>query len=108
MKKTTTRIGLVALEVVLLVWLLAFVGCQNRHPEVKQAVNNSLSQHDLRSREVFEDRLKSEITLQGSVVSAEQRASAEKLTELAAPGYSIKDLIRVQSAGSRPKTERSI
>ena len=99
MKKTSTRIGLVALGAVLLVGLIALAGCQNRHPDVKQAVYNSLNEHDLRTVEVFQDRGKGEITLRGIVASADQKTSAEQLALQAAPGYTIKDQIQVQSAG---------
>jgi hyperosmotically inducible periplasmic protein len=99
MKNTSTRIGLVALGAVLLVGLLALVGCQNRHPDVKQAVYNTLDQHDLRSVEVFENREKGEITLRGIVASPDLKTNAEQVAQQAAPGYTIKDQIQVQSAG---------
>jgi len=99
MKHTSARIGLAALGAVLLVGLLALFGCQNRRPEVKQAVYSSLNQHDLRSVEVFEDRGKGEITLRGIVASADQKTSAEQLAQQSAPGYAIKNQIQVQSAG---------
>ena len=98
MKNTSTRIGLLALAAVLLVGLLALAGCQ-KHPDVKQAVHNSLNQHDLRTVEVFEDRKNGEITLRGIVATPEEKASAHQLTQQAAPGYTIKDQIQVQSAG---------
>ena len=99
MKHTSARIGLAALGAVLLVGLLALVGCQNRRPEVKQAVYSSLNQHDLRSVEVFENRAKGEITLRGIVASVDQKTSAEQLAQQSAPGYTIKNQIQVQSAG---------
>jgi osmotically-inducible protein OsmY len=99
MKSKSTRIGLAALGAVLLVGLLALVGCQNRRPEVKQAVYSALTQHDLRTVEVFENRNKGEITLRGIVASADNRATAEQVAQQAAPGYTIKDQIQVQSAG---------
>jgi len=83
----------------LLVGLLALVGCQNRRPEVKQAVYSALTQHDLRTVEVFENRNKGEITLRGIVASADNKATAEQVAQQAAPGYTIKDQIQVQSAG---------
>ena len=98
MKHTSTRIGLVALGAVMLVGLLALVGCQN-HPDDKQAVYNALSQHDMASVEVFQDRRKGEITLRGIVGSADQKSQADTLAQQAAPGYTIKDQIQVQSAG---------
>lgn len=98
MKHKSTRLALLALAGVALVGLLALVGCQN-HPDVKQAVYNSLDQHDLRSIEVFQDRRKGEITLRGIVGSADQKTSADSLAQQAAPGYAIKDQIQIQAAG---------
>jgi osmotically-inducible protein OsmY len=99
MKHTSTRIGLLALGAVLLVGLLALVGCNRDHPDVKQTVYNSLDQHDLRSVDIFQDRRKGEITLRGIVGSNDQRTQAESLAQQAAPGYTIKNQIRVESAG---------
>jgi hyperosmotically inducible protein len=91
--------GWLALSAVLLVGLLALAGCQNEHPDNKQAIYNTLNGHDLRSIEVFQDRRKGEIRLRGIVASPDQKASAESLTQQAAPGYAIKNQIQVQSAG---------
>jgi len=99
MKHTSTRIGLLALGAVLLVGLLALLGCQKEHPDDKQAVYNTLNQHDLRSVEVFQDRAKGEITLRGIVDGTDKKAQAENLALQAAPGYAIKNQIQVQSAG---------
>jgi osmotically-inducible protein OsmY len=99
MKHTSTRLGWLALGAVLVVGLLALAGCQNEHPDNKQAVYNALNAHDLRSIEVFQDRRKGEITLRGIVAAPDQKASAESLTLQAAPGYAIKNQIQVQSAG---------
>jgi hyperosmotically inducible protein len=99
MKHTSTRLALLALGAVALVGLLALVGCQSDHPDSKQAVYNTLDQHDLRSIEVFQDRRKGEMTLRGIVGSPNQKAQAESLAQQAAPGYTIKDQIQVQNAG---------
>jgi hyperosmotically inducible protein len=99
MKRTSTRLALLAFAGVALVGLLALVGCQSDHPDVKQAVYNTLDQHDMRSVEVFQDRRKGEITLRGIVGSADQKTQADQLAQQAAPGYAIKDQIQVQSAG---------
>jgi hyperosmotically inducible protein len=99
MKLKSTRLALLALAGVALVGLLALVGCQSGHPDVKQTVYNILNQHDLRSVEVFQDRSKGEITLRGIVASLDQKSSADSLAQQAAPGYTIKDQIQVQSAG---------
>ena len=99
MRHTSTRLALIALGAVALVGLLALVGCQNEHPDVKQLVYSTLGQHDLASVEVFQDRRKGEITLRGIVGSSDQKAQADTLAQQAAPGYTINDQLRVQSAG---------
>lgn len=99
MKHTSTRLGWLALGSVVLVGLLALAGCQNEHPDNKQAVYDALKGHDLSTVDVFQDRLKGEITLRGIVAGPDQKASAESLTQQAAPGYTIKNQIQVQSAG---------
>ena len=102
MKRTSTRIALLALAGVALVGLLALVGCQSEHPDVKQAVYNNLNSHDLRSVEVFQDRRKGEITLRGIVASADEKANANQLAQQAAQGYTIKDQLQIQAAGIEP------
>lgn len=99
MKHTSTKLGWLALGAVLLVGLLALVGCQQEHPDDKLAVYSMLNQHELRSVEVFQDRRKGEITLRGIVASGDQKTRAESLAQQAAPGYAIKNQIQVQSAG---------
>jgi osmotically-inducible protein OsmY len=99
MKSTSAKLAWLALAGVALVGLLALVGCQHQHPDVKQGVYSALSQHDLRSVEVFQDRDKGEIKLGGIVGSPAQKTNAEQVAQQAAPGYTITDNIRVQSAG---------
>ena len=99
MQRTSTRLALIALAAVALVGLLALVGCQKEHPDDKQAVYSTLGQHDLASVEVFQDQGKGEITLRGIVGDPDQKTMAERLAQQAAPGYTIRDQIQVQSAG---------
>jgi len=99
MKSTSKRLAWVALGAVALFGLLALAGCQSEHPDVKQAVYNALGQHELASVEVFQDRRKGEITLRGIVSSNDQKGQADTLAQQAAPGYTIKDQLQVQSAG---------
>ena len=101
MKHTSTRLAVLALGAVALVGLLALVGCQG-HPDDKQAVYNALTSHDLRTVEVFQDRHKGEITLRGIVATESLKTQAVNLAQQAAAGYSIKDEMRVQSAGIQP------
>jgi hyperosmotically inducible periplasmic protein len=102
MKHASTKLGLAALGAVLLVGLLALVGCQGSHPDDKQAVYNALDSHQLRNVEVFQDRRKGEITLRGIVASNDTKSQAVNLAGQAAPGYTIKDQLQVESAGIEP------
>jgi len=99
MKHRAAQLGRVALGAVVLVGLMALMGCHGDHPDVKPAIYNALTQHDMASVEVFQDRRKGEITLRGIVGSQDQKTRAESIAEEAAPGYTIKDQIQVQSAG---------
>lgn len=75
-------------------------GCMGgNHPEVKLAVYNSLDQNDLRSVTVSEDRQAGVITLSGIVGADDRKQRAEQLAQQAAPGYSIVDHIKIDSAG---------
>jgi osmotically-inducible protein OsmY len=93
--------GIVVLGLMLagLFVLAEISGCQKNHPDDKQAVYNALKQNDLPTIEVFQDRHSGEITLRGIVATADQKAHAAMLTQQAAPGYTIKDQIQVQSSG---------
>jgi hyperosmotically inducible periplasmic protein len=99
MKHTSTRLGWLALGAILFVGLLAMAGCENEHPDDKQAVYDALHGHDLSTIDVFQDRRKGEITLRGIVAGPDLKTRAEAITQQAAPGYTIKNQIQVQSAG---------
>ena len=99
MKHTSTRIGLLALGAVMLVGLLALVGCHGDHPDDKAAVYNALYQHDLASVEVSQDRHNGVITLRGIVGSADRKTHAEDLARQAAPGYTITNQLTVDNSG---------
>jgi len=105
--KRSTRLALLALAGVALVGVLAPVGCHGGHPDDKQAVYNALTQHDLRTVEVFQDRRKGEITLRGIVATNEHKSQAVNFAQQAAPGYAIKDQIQVQSAGIQPLVQKA-
>jgi hyperosmotically inducible periplasmic protein len=79
---------------------LAIVGCSfTGHPDDKMAVYDALGQHNLRSITVSQDRAAGTITLGGIVGSNENKQTADKLAQQAAPGYSIVNKIQVQNAG---------
>lgn len=67
----------------------------NAHPDVKQAVYNSLDQHQLASVMVSQDRENGVIKLSGIVGSADRKDRAQQLAQQAAPGYSIDNKLQV-------------
>jgi hyperosmotically inducible protein len=77
---------------------LAISGCQH-HPDEAAAVYSTLTQHDLRSVVVSQDRDSGVITLAGIVGSPDRKARAELLAKQAAPGYTVTNNITVTSAG---------
>ncbi|HWE87361.1 MAG TPA: BON domain-containing protein [Terracidiphilus sp.] len=79
--------------------LTALPGCRSQHPEVKSSVYATLSQHGLASVEVFEDRGNGVITLRGIVGNTDSRGRAEQLVQQAAPGYTVKNQLTVNSTG---------
>jgi osmotically-inducible protein OsmY len=99
MRHRSTRFGLLALGTGMLAGLLALAGCHNGHPDDKMAVYNALNSHDLASVEVYQDRDGGVITLRGIVGSAESKARAVSIAQQAAPGYTIRDQMRVEAAG---------
>jgi osmotically-inducible protein OsmY len=79
--------------------LAALAGCQSQHPDAKAAVYQALSQHDLASVEVFQDRSRGVITLRGIVGGSDSRSRAEQVAEQAAPGYTVKNQLTVNNIG---------
>jgi len=75
------------------------VGCHFSHPDDQAAVYKVLDQHKLASVEVSQDRFSGVITLRGVVVSAASKDQAEELVRQAAPGYTVKNQLQVQSNG---------
>lgn len=86
-------------SVAVLAGTLVLAGCHGRHPDDKMAVYAALSQHNLNSIEVFQDRESGMLTLRGIVGSPDQKSNAENVARQAAPGYSIKNQVQVDSAG---------
>lgn len=81
----------------ILVSTASVVGC-GWHPDDQAAVYKVLDQHNLASVEVSQNRHAGVITLRGVVGSADNRAQAEQLTLQAAPGYTVKNLLQIQSS----------
>jgi hypothetical protein len=73
-------------------------GCRASHPDDQAAVYKALDQHKLASVEISEDRGAGVITLRGVVADAESKAQAEQVTRQAAPGYTVKNQLQVQSS----------
>ncbi|KAA6464554.1 hypothetical protein DYQ86_00860 [Acidobacteria bacterium AB60] len=79
--------------------LIPMLGCQAQHPDDKSAVYQKLTQNDLASVEVSQDRHAGVITLKGVVGSQDSKKKAEDLAAQAAPGYTIQDQLTVQNTG---------
>lgn len=74
-------------------------GCHGEHPSREAAVYQALTQHELASVEVFQDRLRGVITLKGIVGSPNSKKQAEQLVEQAAPGYTVNNQLKVDTTG---------
>lgn len=77
--------------------MLMFAGCNNspKYPDSQSAVNNALTQNNLGSIHVSQDRDKGVITLTGTVPSQDQKTQAENVAKGAASAYTIADEIAV-------------
>ena len=76
---------------------LMIAGCNKNpnYPDLKDAVNNSMTKNNLGSIHVAQDRDKGVITLTGTVPAADQKMQAETVAKQAAPNYTIADEIAV-------------
>lgn len=77
----------------------AMAGCHAQHPDRKAQVYQALSQHEMASVEVYEDRNHGVITLKGIVGSANNKTQASQLVEQAAPGYRVDNQLTVDANG---------
>ncbi len=75
---------------------MVIAGCQNRHPDEKGAVVNSLKSNNIASVEVSQDRDKGIITLKGKVGTDDAKQQAASLAQQAAPDYTIANEIGVR------------
>lgn len=82
----------------MLVCGLAIAGCHNTttHPDEKQAVTNTLSDNQIQSVSVSQDRDKGVMTLTGNVGTDDRKGRAEALAKQAAPDYTIANEIGVR------------
>jgi len=75
---------------------MVIAGCQNRHPDEKGAVVNSLKSNNIGSIDVSQDREKGVITLKGKVGTDDAKQQAGSLARQAAPDYTIANEIGVR------------
>ena len=98
-KPEATILNLVLIVAASVVGTSPFVGCHAGHPDAKSAVYQRLTQNQLSSVEVFQDRQAGVITLKGVVPSQDGKNKAETLTAQAAPGYTIQNQLTVENTG---------
>lgn len=76
-----------------------FAGCHSTHPDDSAAVYKALGQNDLASVQINQDRDNGVITLNGIVGDQARKDHAQQLAQQAAPGYTIRNNIRVDNTG---------
>ncbi|MFP5235806.1 MAG: BON domain-containing protein [Acidobacteriota bacterium] len=76
-----------------------FTGCHRSHPDDAASVYQSLAQHDLASVQIDQDRGNGVITLNGVVGDQARKDRAQQLAQQSAPGYTIRNNLRVDNAG---------
>jgi hypothetical protein len=101
MKHTISHRSLLFASAAVLAGALGISGCHSLdiHPDDQAAVYKALDSNDLGSVMVSQSRERGVITLAGVVGAANRKSQAEAIAKLAAPGYTIVDNIRVESAG---------
>ena len=99
MKDISRVAGTVLLAAAVAVGTAAIAGCHGLHPDRQAAVYQSLSQHDMLSVEVSQDRYHGVMTLKGIVGSANSKTQAAQLAEQAAPGYTVNNQLTVHAIG---------
>ena len=95
--KSMQTVAWKALATATLAGALMIAGCSGGHKyaNAKPAVQNSLTQNNLGSISVMQNRTKGVITLTGSVPTEAQKAQAESVAKTAAPTYTVVDEISV-------------
>ena len=90
--------------------VLFVAGCNNKpkYPDSKDAVNSALTQNNLGSIHVSQDRDKGVITLTGNVPNDAQKQQAETAAKGAAPGYTIADEIGVVPPSDASATKAAL
>ncbi len=98
MKMEDFRRASLLVSSVVLAGTLTVAGCHQNaaHPDVKDAVTNSLNSNQLSNVSVSQDRDKGVMTLTGNVDSADKKSQAETLAKQAAPDYTVANEIGVR------------
>ncbi len=104
-KQMGNNVAWKALVISSLAGVLMIAGCNSspRYADSKDAVNNALTQNNLGSIHVAQDRDKGVLTLTGTVPTDDQKTQAESVAKQAAPTYTVADEIAVvppQNAGA--------
>ena len=81
--------------------MLVLTGCNraDEHADVKDAVDQAMTQNNLGVVKVSQDREKGVLTLTGDVDSADKKTQAQTVAQQAAPGYAISNELGVRPVG---------
>ena len=96
---SAVRIGGAALGSLILCAVLGLAGCNQTHPDEKDAVNNALTANNLGVVSVSQDRDKGVMTLSGDVETEAKKEQAEQVAKQAAPDYTISNQVGVRPIG---------
>lgn len=78
--------------------LFILAGCNNdnKHADVKDAVDQAMTKNNLGVVKVAQDRDKGVLTLTGDVVNADDKPRAEQIAKENAPGYTVANELAVR------------
>lgn len=86
--------------------LVVLAGCnQADHADVKDAVDQAMTQNNLGVVKVSQDREKGVLTLTGDVDSADKKTQAQTVAQQAAPGYAISNELGVRPVGDESQAK---
>jgi hyperosmotically inducible periplasmic protein len=109
-KQMGNNVAWKALVVSSLAGILMIGGCNSnpRYADSKDAVNNALTQNNLGSIHVAQDRDKGVMTLTGTVPTDDQKTQAESVAKQAAPTYTVADEIAVVPPQNASETKSAL
>ncbi len=99
------RVAAVAIVSLTLCGMFVLVGCNQTHPDEKDAVNNALTANNLGVVNVSQDRDKGVMTLSGDVETQDKKQQAESVAKTAAPDYTISNQIGVRPIGNESQAK---